>query len=449
MADSRAALESQLNDLCAARRKAAFEALLDLVNRGEVVLPAPGRRVNLHCHTAFSFNGYGYSPSCFAWKARCEGLRVAGIVDFDVLDAVDEFLRACAALNLRGCAGIETRVFVRQFETREINSPGEPGIAYHMGVGFTSGTAPDAMLLAELKQTAQERNRRVAGRVNAFLAPVTVDYERDVLPLTPNGNATERHLCAAYDLKAQTVFPDADARAAFWADKIGTDPARVKAVLDDAPVLQGLIRSKTIKVGGVGYVKPCGPDFPPLDRVNAFILGAGAIPTFAWLDGTSAGEQAIDELLEVMLEGGAAAVNVIPDRNWNIKDPAVKKAKLDKLYQFIDLARAHDLPIVAGTEMNAHGQRFVDDFDAPALRPLVPLFLEGAHIMYAHTLLQAQAGMGYLSAWAGNAFASTRHKNAFFRCVGETVEPARKEVLAGVGPHMAPEAITARLAAPG
>jgi len=460
--------ESELNDLNPECRRSALDQLLDRVRQGEIVFPEPGHAVNLHCHTFFSFNGYGYSPTFFAWKARCEGLRVAGIVDFDVLDAVDEFLEVCPRLGLRGCTGIETRVFVREFATREINSPGEPGIAYHMGVGFTSGnrgnggqspissgrfaswmeengeigdSPPNKALLAEFKRTAQERNRSVAMRVNAFLDPVVVDYESDVLPLTPNGNATERHLCIAYDGKAQSLFPDETRRAEFWAGKLGTDRAEVRSVLNDPPAFQALIRSRTMKAGGVGYVKPSGPDFPTLESMNAFVLEAGAIPTFAWLDGTSEGEQAIEELLDVMLKGGVAAVNIIPDRNWNITDPAVKKTKLDHLYRFVDLARSHDLPISAGTEMNAYGQRFVDDFDAPELRPLTPLFLEGAHIFYAHTILQPHAAMGYLSDWAKRSFASVKEKNAFFKHVGEVVDPSRKDLLAGIEPHMTPEDI--------
>ena len=62
-----------------------------------------------------------------------------GIVDFDVLDAVEEFLDACEAAGVRGSAGIESRVFIPEFADREINSPGEPGVYYHMGIGFTGG----------------------------------------------------------------------------------------------------------------------------------------------------------------------------------------------------------------------------------------------------------------------------------------------------------------------
>ena len=436
-------LEEQLNSLDPQERLHALDALLEQVDAGDIPLPEPGDTVNLHCHTAFSFNGYGYSPTYFAWKARRDGLRVAGVVDFDVLDAVDEFLVAARRLGLRAGAGIETRVFVPPFETREINSPGEPGVAYQMGTGFVSGAVSDQELLTELKDIAQKRNRMVLSRVNPHLAPVTLDYDDDVLPLTPGGNATERHLCMAFDAKAREVFPGDGARAAFWGEKLGQAPADISAVVNDAPALQGLIRAKTMKAGGPGYVKASAADFPPLHRFNAFILSAGAIPTFAWLDGLSQGEQAIEELLDANTAEGVAAVNIIPDRNWNIKDPDLRQKKVAKLNEFVQLAQARDLPIVVGTEMNAHGQRFVDDFDAPELQPLAPVFLEGAHILYAHTILQANAGIGYLSDWANAQFATARAKNAFFAQLGQTLDPTNAQAIAAITRDTTPKDLLA------
>ena len=49
---------------------------------------------NLHCHTFFSFNGYGYSPSYLACWAKAERLFAVGKIEFDVLDGADEFLDA-------------------------------------------------------------------------------------------------------------------------------------------------------------------------------------------------------------------------------------------------------------------------------------------------------------------------------------------------------------------
>ncbi len=432
----RAQLEIQLNDFDPARRQAAFETLLQMVEDGDLSAPEPGRFFNLHCHSFFSYNGYGYSPIALAWKGRCEGLWAMGLVDFDVLDGVDEFLTACQAVGLRACAGIETRIFVPEFATRVINSPGEPGISYHMGVGFVTGAAREADLLREFKAVAQARNRSMVARINPHMAPVTLDYDADVLPLTPKGNPTERHVCMAYDAKAKALFPDPEARAAFWAEKLGVALPVVRECLENPAAFQGLIRARTMKSGGVGYVQPDGADFPRLDQLNQFSLANGAIPTMAWLDGTTPAEEALDELLDVMIRSGVAAVNIIPDRNWNIKNPEERKRKVQALHDFVRVADARCLPIFVGTEMNAPGQRFVDDFDAPELAPLYPAFLKGACIAHAHTLLQAHAGMGYLSEWAATNFGSVGQKNEFYAAVGRryihaqsgaflTVNPAR------------------------
>src|SRR5512146_2787608 len=178
-------LEQQLDSFDANERKQALLSLLDKVKAGAIALPEPGQFVNLHCHTFFSYNTYGYSPTKFAWLARKAGLAVVGTTDFDVLDALDEFREVCRLLGLKGCSGLETRVYVPEFATRVINSPGEPGISYHMGVGFPKADVPKAQqpFLRGLKETAQKRNRELMARVNAYLRPVELDYERDVLTL--------------------------------------------------------------------------------------------------------------------------------------------------------------------------------------------------------------------------------------------------------------------------
>jgi hypothetical protein len=131
-------LEQQLDSFDPRLRQEALAALWRQVEAGQITPAKPGTDLNLHAHTFFSYNAYGYSPSKYAWLARKAGLRVAGIVDFDVLDALEEFLEAGRLVGLKTCVSLESRVFVPEFATRVINSPGEPGIAYHMGVGFTS-----------------------------------------------------------------------------------------------------------------------------------------------------------------------------------------------------------------------------------------------------------------------------------------------------------------------
>jgi len=429
-------LEGQLDSFEAVERKRALAELCELAYLGKIDLPEIGTVVNIHCHTFFSYNTYGYSPSKFAWLARKKGLAVAGVADFDVLDALEEFLDAARLLGLKGCAGLESRVFVPEFATRVMTSPGEPGITYHMGVGFPranlTGRADD--FLQSLRRMAQQRNRDLMGRVNEHLRPVELDYERDVLVLTPSGNATERHMCLAYARKAKALFDDTEELAGFWAQKLGVeiDPASLpenRGILD-------AIRAKTMKRGGVGYVQPDKGAFPMMADMNRFVAAGGGIPVLTWLDGTSDGEKDIEELLEVSMSTGAAAINVIPDRNYT---PGAKDEKLANLYAVVELAEKLRLPVVMGTEMNSPGQKFVDDFDTDELRPLAPIFLKGAHIVYAHSVLQQKCGLGYVSDWAAKNFENVERKNEFYRNLGASLDPREEDKLAAVSDESTPK----------
>ncbi len=416
------ALESKLNDFVPAVRSEVLHQLINLAARGAIEISQPTGVANMHSHTFFSFNGYGHSPTSLAWLARRHGFKLMGIVDFDVLDGVDEFLNACDAVAVRGSAGMETRVFIPEFATREINSPGEPGVYYHMGIGFTSSQVPEttAPLLADMRRRATERNLDMVTRVNAHLEPVTIDYERDVLPLTPQGNATERHMLVAYLQAAERTVPD---QVAFWAEKLKLPAEQIVALIDDRPKFQNVVRAKLMKRGGVGYVQPGPQTFPTVEEFHELILSCGALPCATWLDGTSAGEQALSELLDLLIAKGVVALNIIPDRNWNIADPDVKQLKLQKLYDVVELAQKLDLPLNIGTEMNAFGQKLVDDFDAPELAPVRAAFLDGAFFIFGHTVAQRTLGLGYQSEWAKSHFPSRRERNDFYTRLGKQVEP--------------------------
>ena len=60
---------------------------------------------------------------------------------------------------------------------------------------------------------------------------MTVDYERDVLPLTPAGNPTERHMVVAYVRAAERMVPDP---AVFWAGKLGVAADEMTAIMCDS-----------------------------------------------------------------------------------------------------------------------------------------------------------------------------------------------------------------------
>jgi hypothetical protein len=417
-----AELEGKLNNFAPRERTAALAELTTRARTAELGLPAERAIANMHCHTFFSFNAYGLSPTGVAWTGRKNGIPLMGIVDFDVLDGVDEFLQACLIAGVRGSAAMETRAFFPEFATREINSPGEPGVYYYMGIGFTQSQVPwqAAEILNGLRKRAEARNRAMVERINGYLDPVRVDYNQDVIPLTPAGNATERHLLAAYTRAAEKQFSDP---APFWAEKLKLSEEQVRAQIGNTPTFHNTVRGKLMKRGGVGYAQPEAGSFPSIDEVNQLILACGALPCATWLDGLSEGEQAEEELLRVQIAKGAAALNIVPDRNWNIADPEMRKVKLQKLYEVVALAQRLDLPLNIGTEMNAHGQKLVDDFDAPELAPVREAFLDGAYFVYGHTMMQMASGMGYQSEWAKANLPTRKERNAFYTQVGRTTPP--------------------------
>ena len=125
---------------------------------------------------------------------------------------------------------------------------------------------------------------------------------------------------------------------------------------------------------------------------------------------------------------GVAALNIIPDRNWNIADPEMRQLKVQKLYHVVRLANELSLPVNVGTEMNTFGQKIVDDFDAPELSSVRKTFLDGAHFIYGHTLLQRALGLGYQSRWAQSYLASRHERVDFYTKVGYRIRPGKASV---------------------
>ena len=417
-----ARLESELNSFDAATRATALDSLLSHAQEEPSRTATEPVALNMHCHSFFSFNALGHSPSSLAWLGKQSGFALMGIVDFDVLDGVDEFLSACDRSGIRGTAGIETRVFVPEYASQEINSPGEPGVCYHMGIGFSSGRAPDhvAPILADLGRRAAERNQQILSRVNAYLTPVTVDYDRDVLPLTPAGHPTERHLVTAYIQAAARASADP---VSFWAGKLGKPLEEMRAIMADAPRFQNLVRARLMKRGGVGYVQPQSGMFPSLESFHALIVACGALPCAAWLDGTTTTEEAGEDWLEFLIGEGVVALNIIPDRNWNIPDPEAKRVKVRNLYRIVEMAQEMDLPLNIGTEMNSFGQKLVDDLNTPELVPARRAFVDGAYFVYGHTAMQRSLGLGYQSDWAQNHLPTRRLRNSFYTRMGYDIPP--------------------------
>lgn len=440
-------LEEQMNSFDAGERR---QALLAVIPDHLPPSPPTHTNLNMHYHSFFSYNAEGYSPTRIAWEARKAGLYAAGLCDFDVLDGLDEFLDAGLVFCLRTTVNLETRVYVRELADVDISSPGEAGVGYMMGAGFVRRPAPgsqQAAGLAGYRDRARARNVALIQRINAKLAAIAIDYEEDVVPLTPAGAATERHIISAYINKSHTVFADPEKSAQFWSGVLGRPFEETVALMGDTPEMEEAVRSKLVKRGGLGYEQPSPQTFPPVEEFIRWVASCGAIPMLAWLDGTSGGEKDPRKFLEQVTGKGIVAVNIIPDRNWNISNADARRIKTANLRQFVEEADRLGLPINIGTEMNKLGLPFVDNLDCDALKPFKQSFLRGARIMTGHTWLARYAGLSYVGQKAGALFGSVAAKNDFFGKVGALppLDKDRASALAEMGEEKALQWFTDRV----
>lgn len=406
------------------------KALEEAARRFDTSSVKPLCNVNMHIHSFFSYNVENWSPSRIAYECALAGLHAAGIIDFDVIDGKDEFIQAGELLGLRTSVGIETRAFLNEFANRDIDSPGEPGVSYIAAAGFAAELpegSPERQQLDRFRETARIRNLALIERINPHVDPIAIDYQNDVLPLTPSGNATERHIVQAYLNKSLAVFTDAPKLLNFWSQLLETDASTIESYLDDRPTLENAIRNRFAKRGGFGYVQPDANTFPPVESFFTWVKRCKAIPMESWLDGTSPGESDPQALLELSLAKGAEALNIIPDRNWNIKDADIKQRKVANLDAIIHTARALDLPLHIGTEMNKQGLPFVDDLEGEVLKQYRDDFIQGANVFTGHTVLKRFADFAYTGEKAAAAYSSKADKNRFFARVG-ALPPVSKAI---------------------
>jgi len=340
--------------------------------------------LNLHLHTFHSFNYKNWSPCRIVFEGWYRDLKYTGTVDFDTLAGLNETLMAGQVLNTKVTGGFESRVVVEEWKDVVINSPDEPGIYYLCGKGFKhppANNTAEGQFFNNLKKIAQERNKKVVQKLNRYLGEVKVDYEKDILPLTPSGNPTERHIIASYKQKSEQSL--GDKVDSFWSEILSMPLDLIKDTREKrAPEFLDLLRKILIKYGGPGYITPQQENFPTLDSVIKMIEKAGGIPTGTWLDGTNKGEEDAGMFVSFLKHKGIQAITIIPERNYNITDASDKQKKVKKLNEFMDICISLKMPVVCGTEFNKSGQPFVDDFTKPEISKYLDYFLQSACVFF-------------------------------------------------------------------
>jgi hypothetical protein len=442
---------SALGSLRIAERRTALASAARSFDEDTVARPQETGWANMLARTFFSFSYDGFSPERLAWEAVIRGLSVIGCCDRDSLGALDEMQTAADALGIRAVVSMETVARVDSAADREINCPGQPGLARVLGIGFTAPPLPEdehGRLIASLPERTREYARTMLARLNPLLSPVAVDFENDLLPMTPSGNAGPGHIAATFIGKAEETFPDAADRAVFWADVLGRSPEDVECLWSDRGEFMDVVQEKLLRMAPEESSSAAYP--AAADLFRAF-EASGAAACILWRGGASGGVADAGKFLDDAVNWGARAAALTPDACWNIADPAEKERGLAALSDFMAAARKRNLPVLAGSFMDGPRQKFVDSLDAPELSPYVRDFADSAFWLYGHAVLQRAIGAGLTSDWAHRHFGPDRAAaNAFYAEAGRKAAPgkAARARIAEAGPDARPGDVLAALAPP-
>ena len=330
--------------------------------------PDTGRDVNNHIHTTYSFSPY--SPTAAVWFARAAGLCTCGLMDHDSIAGAEEFLAAAEAAHMSATIGIECRVSFANtpFADKKLNNPDQKGVVYMALHGVPHNKAAEInAFFAPYREKRNERNRKMVAAINEMMGKygVTIDFEKDVLPLSnfaKGGSVTERHLSSALAYKMLEVIGRGDKLVKFIHEELQLPlSGKIEGYLTDESNphmmydLLGWIKSQLISKFYIDATDEC----PDVRDVLALSDRVGAISAYAYLgdvgDSVTGDKRAqkfeddfLDELVEYVAKLGYKAITYMPSRNT--------KAQLHRLRA---LCEKYNLFQISGEDINQPRQSFV------------------------------------------------------------------------------------------
>ena len=331
-------------------------------------LPPVGRDVNNHIHTTYSFSPY--SPTAAVWFARAAGLCTCGLMDHDSIAGSEEFLAAAKEVGMGATIGLECRVSFKNtpFGDRRLNNPDQDGVVYMALHGVPHNRAAEVnAFFAPYRAARNERNRKMVAAVNQLMGQygVTIDFEKDVLPLSnyaKGGSFTERHISSALAYRMLEVIGKGETLVKFiretmqlpLSDKIAgflCDEKNPHMMYD----LLGWIKSTLIAKFYIDATDEC----PDVREVLALSEKVGAISAYAYLgdvgDSVTGDKRAqkfeddfLDELVPFLAGLGYRAITYMPSRNT--------PAQLKRIRALCD---KYGLFQISGEDINSPRQSFV------------------------------------------------------------------------------------------
>lgn len=344
----------------------ALENLKSLMQSEPV--PQTGRDVNNHIHTTYSFSPY--SPVAAVWFARAAGLCTCGLMDHDSIAGAEEFLEAAKIAGMSATIGLECRVSMKDtpYANLKLNNPDQNGVAYITLHGVPHNFAAELNeYFAPYRAKRNERNRKMVAAVNEMMGKygVTIDFEKDVLPLSnfaKGGSVTERHLSSALAYKMLEVIGGGEKLVKFIREELQLPlSAKIESYLTDTENpfmmydLLGWIKGQLI----ARFYIDADEELPDVREIMALADRIGAIPAYAYLgdvgDSVTGDKRAqkfeddyLDELIAFMKEIGFKAISYMPSRNTP-----------EQLRRLRALCEEHALFQISGEDINQPRQSFV------------------------------------------------------------------------------------------
>ncbi len=357
---------------------------------------------NSHVHVPPNFSAFADVEDVVATAVR-EGTRVIGASNFHdhrVYRRFADQAHAAGILPLFGLEYITVVEALREAGTR-VNDPANPGRLYLCGKGVDPFRDP-SRLAVELDARARPANRARAARMTELLrerfaeAGVAAGLTDAAIAAGVAARAgvpadwvvlQERHLAMAFQAALFDACAPGDRAAAL--ERVYGSPSKAHA--EDAPGVQGEIRSRLMKAGCPAFV-----DESPLTFEEAYrlILEWDGIPSYPTLaDGTSPVcpfEDGPTELAARLGELGLHAAELIPGRNA----PAV-------VLEYVRAFRAAGIIVTAGTEHNTPDRIPLEPLargGAPIPEEALASFYEGACVVAGHQAERAAGRPGFVDA---------------------------------------------------
>ena len=352
-----------LEKLNAPTREARLANLREIVKTTQFPPMVP-QYINNHIHTTYSFSPY--SPTAAVYAARMEGLCTAGIIDHDSISGAEEFLEAAAIVGIPVTIGMECRATMdgTAMEGRRTNNPDQVGCSY-----MTIQSVPHDKIgrltefFAPYRAARDERNRKMIARINDLLN-MTLDYDRDVLPLSMHhegGGVTERHLMYAV-AKAMVAKAGKGQGMVDYLGSIGLklSDKQKNQMLDTAyPFyeydLLGILKSAFVPKVYIDATDEC----PKVRDLVALCREIDAVLCYAYLgdvgDSVTGDKKAqkfeddyLEEVFDCLKDVGVTAVTYMPTRNT--------MAQLERLR---GLCEQYGMFQISGEDINSPRQSFI------------------------------------------------------------------------------------------